>query len=185
MALFNKKNLKTNFRISLLLAAFLFILLGCDTADIENVLEETLDDIYEEDPSFKVIGYLPWYRFYAVDEINFDQVDYVNIAFGNLNTSGDLVVGDGEDISIIVQKIKSTNAKVMLSIAGGGDTGDNWEKYLSDSQREDCIKRMVAFTVDNNLDGIDVDIEGALITSLGVNYNLFVKSLKKIIGFLY
>ena len=176
--LFNIENLKPNFFISLVLAAFLMILSGCNKEDIESVLEETFDDIYEEDLSFKVVGYFPWYRFYAVDEINFDQVDYVNIAFGNLNASGDLVVGNGEDISIIVQKIKSTNAKVMLSIAGGGDTGNYWVKYLSDSEREDCIKRMVAFTVDYNLDGIDVDIEGALITSLGVNYNLFVQELR-------
>jgi len=114
ITLFNKENLKINFRIDLLLPVFLVVLLGCDTADIENVLEETLDDIYEEDLSFKMVGYFPWYRFYAVDEINFDQVDYVNIAFGNLNTSGDLVVGDGEDISIIVQKIKSHKNTITL-----------------------------------------------------------------------
>jgi len=161
----------------LLILSFL-ITIGCDVSENEIDIEEPLMDIYEEDPSFKVVGYLPYYRFSLVDDINFDQVTYVNLAFGNLDAYGNLVVGNGNAILPIVQKIKATNTKVLLSIAGGGDTGNYWEKYLSDTYRKDCILRMVNFVVANKLDGIDVDIEGALITSLGVDYNLFVQELK-------
>ena len=161
----------------LLILSFL-ITIGCDVSENEIDIEEPLIDIYEEDPSFKVVGYLPYYRFSLVDKINFDQVTYVNLAFGNLNTSGNLVVGNGEPILPIVQKIKATNVKVLLSIGGGGDTGNYWGKYLSSTYRKDCILRMVNFVIANKLDGIAVDIEGSLITSLGVDYNLFVQQLK-------
>jgi GH18 family chitinase len=156
----------------------LAIIISCDVSENEIVLEEPLIDIYEKDPSFKVVGYLPYYRFSLVDKINFDKVTYVNLAFGNLNEYGNLVVGNGDPILPIVQQIKSTNAKVLLSIAGGGDTGNYWEKYLSSINRKESIAKMVNFVIANKLDGIDVDIEGALIKSLGVDYNLFVQELK-------
>lgn len=161
----------------LLILSFL-VTISCDVSEIEIDIEEPLIDIYEEDLSFKVVGYLPYYRFSLVDNINFDQVTYVNLAFGNLDASGNLVVGNGESVLPIVQKIKTTNTKVLLSIAGGGDTGDHWEKYLSSTYRKECILRMVNFVIANKLDGIDVDIEGSLITSLGADYNLFVQELK-------
>ena len=161
----------------LLILSFL-VIISCDVSENEIDIEEPLIDIYEEDLSFKVVGYLPYYRFSLVDNINFEEVTYVNLAFGNLDASGNLVVGNGEAILPIVQKIKSTNTKVLLSIAGGGDTGDYWEKYLSSTYRKESILRMVNFVVANKLDGIDVDIEGSLITSLGIDYNLFVQGLK-------
>ena len=156
----------------------LFIINSCDVSEIEIDNDIPLIDIYEKDPSFKVVGYLPYYRFSLVDKISFDKVTYVNLAFGNLNASGNLVVGNGAVILPIVQKIKSSDIKVLLSIAGGGDTGEYWEKYLSNAYRKDCILRMVNFVIENKLDGIDVDIEGSLITSLGVDYNSFVQELK-------
>jgi GH18 family chitinase len=157
----------------------LLIITSCDDSQNDIEIEEPLTDIYVEDPSFKVVGYLPYYRFSSVDKINFNQVTYVHLAFGNLDASGNLVVGKGEAILPIVQKIKSSNVKVILSIGGGGDTGNYWEKYLSNTYRKDCILRMVNFAIANKLDGIDVDIEGSLITSLGVNYNLFVQELRE------
>ena len=156
----------------------LVIIISCDDSENEIVPEEPLIDIYEEDLSFKVVGYFPYYKFSLVDKINFRQVTHVDLAFGNLDASGNLVVGKGEAILPIVQKIKSSNVKVLLSIGGGGDTGGYWVKYLSSTYREDCILRMVNFVIANKLDGIDVDIEGSLITSLGVDYNLFVQELK-------
>ncbi len=164
-----------------IIVSSLFIF-SCNPSDddiIIDIEEPPLMDIYEDDTSFKSVGYLPTYRFSLVDQINFDQVTYVNLAFGNLNASGNLVVGNGDPITSIVQKIKSTNAKVMLSIAGGGDTGDSWVKYLSNAYRKETISKMVTFVMNNNLDGIDVDIEGSLITSLGTDYNLFVQELKE------
>lgn len=176
----NRLPLSTPFKY-LLILSFL-VITSCDVSEneIDNEIDavDPLVDIYEEDSSFKVVGYLPYYRFSLVDKINFDKVTYVNLAFGNLNEFGNLVVGNGEAILQIVQKIKSTNTKVLLSIAGGGDTGAYWEKYLSANYRKESILKMVNFAVANRLDGIDVDIEGSLITSLGIDYNLFVQELK-------
>ena len=173
--------LKQYVHILVLSLVFLF---SCNSSDDELMnddppIDPPLIDIYEEDHSFKIVGYLPEYRFSLIDQMNFDKVTYVNLAFGNINASGNLVVGNHIDILPIVQQIKSANTKVMLSIAGGGDTGNHWENFLSNIHRKKTIQKMVDFVVLNQLDGIDVDIEGALISSLGVNYNLFVQELKK------
>lgn len=181
----NQKRFMLLKRYSHALVLGLALLYGCSGADNELIIDDPpidppLIDIYEEDHSFKIIGYFPFYRFSLINQINFNKVTYVNLAFGNLNALGNLAVGNNVDILPIVQQIKSSsNAKVMLSIAGGGDTGNHWGSFLSNIHRKETIQKMVEFVMLNQLDGIDVDIEGALITSLGANYNLFVQELKE------
>lgn len=166
---------------------FLITLYSCSDNDQNDPLiieeEEELIDIYKPDNSFKVVGYFPYYRFSSVDSIDFKNLTYVNIAFGNLNSSGNIEIGDGILIRNIVDKIKTDNpaAKVLISLAGGAisDTQiSNWVKYLSENNRRNTIISMVNFVETNNLDGIDVDIEGSLLPFIGANYNNFVIELK-------
>lgn len=173
-----------SFQLAILLIGIFFITSCSDSESIteKEVEEEILTDIYIPDTDFKVVGYLPYYRFSSIPFIEFEKMNYVNISFGNLESSGNLVVGDGSSIKSIVQNIKAKGPKVLLSIAGGAlsaETKDNWVHYLSDAKRKETVKRMVRFVLTNNLDGIDVDIEGSLIPLLGSNYNKFVIELKK------
>ena len=108
-----KNSFLSNYKYFIIVSSiFIF---SCNPSDDEIIIdiEEPLIDIYEEDTSFKSVGYLPSYRFSLVDQINFNQVTYVNIAFGNLNASGNLVVGNGDPITTIIQKIQSTNTKLV------------------------------------------------------------------------
>jgi len=171
-----------------LIIVFLITLYSCsDNEQIDPQIieeEEELIDIYEPDNSFKVIGYLPYYRFSSVASIDFKNLTYVNIAFGNLNSSGNIEIGDGVLIKNIVDKIKIDNptAKVLISLAGGAisDTQiSNWVKFLSENNRKNTIISMVNFVETNNLDGIDVDIEGSLLPFIGSRYNKFVLDLKE------
>jgi len=165
---------------------FLITLYSCSDSDQNDpiIIEEELIDIYETDNSFKVVGYLPYYRFSSVTSIDFTKLTYVNIAFGNLNSSGNLEIGNDVLIKNTVDQIKIENptVKVLLSVAGGAisDTQiSNWVKYLSEDNRKNTIIRMVNFIETNNLDGIDVDIEGSLLPFIGDNYNKFVVELKE------
>ena len=53
------------------------------------------EDIHVEDPAFKVVGYFPSWRFSLIDQLEFEKLTHVNIAFGNLNSGGDLEVQAG------------------------------------------------------------------------------------------
>ena len=172
-----------------LIIILLFTMYSCSDNDKNDPLiieeeEEELIDIYEPDNSFKVVGYLPYYRFSSVSSIDFKNLTYVNIAFGNLDSGGNLEIGNDVDIKNTVDNIKIDNpaAKVLLSLAGGAisDTQiNNWVKYLSDNNRKNTIIRMVNLVETNNLDGIDVDIEGSLLPFVGAAYNRFVLELKE------
>ena len=48
--------------------------------------------------SFKTVGYLPYYRFALSDQIAYEKLTHLCIAFANPDMSGDLDVG-GQDIS--------------------------------------------------------------------------------------
>lgn len=172
-----------------LIVVFLITIYSCsDNDNLEPIIieeeEEELIDIYEPDNSFKVVGYLPYYRFSSVASIDFKSLTYVNIAFGNLNSSGNLEIGNEVLIKNTVDQIRIDNptVTVLLSVAGGAisDTQiSNWVKYLSENNRKNTIIRMVNFVETNNLDGIDVDIEGSLLPFIGANYNKFVLELKE------
>jgi spore germination protein YaaH len=169
-----------------LVFSLLCLILITNCSKTENIIEpapeeEELIDIYVEDPSFKIVGYLPSYRFWAVNDIDFSKIDYVNIAFANFDNSNNIVVGQGVDIRGVVNKIKNAGAKVLLSIAGGGLTQEQhnkWRLLLNATNREATIHKLLDYLNANNLDGIDVDIEGSLLSDLGNDYNHFIKQLK-------
>lgn len=169
-------NYKRLLRFNILLVFILFS--GCSD---KMEITEDLIDIYQVDTSFKRVGYLPQYRFYLADKIEFKKVNYLMLAFGNFNKDGSFSFNGNADIQSIVSKIKESNIKIMLSIGGGGfsDEKENiWVDHLSEKKRTGSIKAMMDYIEKYNLDGIDVDLEGALISKLGSNYNTFVSELK-------
>ena len=71
--------------------------------------------------SSKVIGYLPYYRFHLVDEIRFDRLTHLCLAFANPDMDGNLDIG-GKDIDHIVEAAHAENNIVFISLAGGALT---------------------------------------------------------------
>lgn len=176
-----RKHIKLIFILSIL-----FVFNSCskdnDSKEPEPEQKEELIDIYIEDTAFKKVGYFPYYRFSSINSIDFSKLNYVNIAFANFDVSGNVVVGNGVDIKNIVNQIKLAGPKVFISIAGGGPSDQQEEKWIqllsTVNGRETAIHKLLNFVNSNNLDGIDVDIEGALLTDLGNNYNHFIQELK-------
>jgi GH18 family chitinase len=131
----------------------------------------------------KVIGYLPtWMNFPAsVDNVDLTKITHINIAFANPNTSGVLSGVSTSDIAHVVNAAHAKNVKVSISIGGAGASASTYKTLLSSAtNRTNFINNLVSYTTNNNLDGIDVDIEGDVLDGTNVTasqYQSFVTDL--------
>lgn len=126
---------------------------------------------------FKTVGYFPSYRFSLVDLIDFEKITHLNLAFGYPNEEGYITEGVGShDITPIVSMAHDLDIEVFLSIAGGNSTTEQyWLNLLQPENRSAFINKLVTYTRDHNLQGIDVDLEWNDVTE---NYSPFVLELK-------
>jgi len=122
---------------------------------------------------FRVVGYV---RTSDIENgktsgINLGKVNYINIAFINPDETGNFRAMSGLNAFVIAAHNK--NVKVLASI-GGGLAPVYFRPLLSDSLRSDFIKNAVQFVKDNQLDGVDADLEGEYIDN---NYENFITEL--------
>jgi chitinase len=126
---------------------------------------------------FKVIGYLPYYRFNLASQINFGQLTDLNIAFANPDLTGQLHVG-GQDIAPIVQLARQHELRVLISLAGGALTAEweqAWNYWMQPERRAEFIHKIVDYVLGHGLDGVDFDLEWGHVNSL---YSPFVLELR-------
>jgi len=125
----------------------------------------------------KVIGYLPSYRFYASNEIEYCKLTHLNLSFANPDSSGNLQM---QDYSSVMSDALNANPSIIicLSLGGAGLTEqqkDNWSRLIDiPSNRPAFILKIVDYLVANNLDGVDMDLEWGDVTS---GYSGFVTEL--------
>lgn len=127
--------------------------------------------------SFKVIGYLPYYRFSWLNDIEFERLTHVNIAFANPDEFGNLSV-EGTNITPAIYKAHQNGCKVFISLAGGYLTPEhdaNWNFLCQPANRPAFIQKIVEYVQDNQLDGVDVDLEWQYVQNW---YSPFVLELK-------
>jgi chitinase len=122
---------------------------------------------------FRVIGYV---RTSDIENgraagIDLNKVNYINIAFINPDKNGDFKPMPG--LTAFIAAAHNKNVKVLGSI-GGGLAPAYYLSLLADSMRSNFIKEAVQTVADNQLDGIDVDIEGKYIDN---NYENFIIDL--------
>lgn len=150
------------------------ILISCEKAPYA-----TGPDIYVEDTDFKVVGYLSRGGFRHIDNLELDKLTYLNLAFGNPDINGNLVFSGNADIKPIVDKGHEAGLKVFVSLAGGGRPDTTvWKSVLSPEKRSVFIKGILDYVTENDLDGVDVDIEGNLLPYIGDLYTPFVLELR-------
>jgi len=139
----------------------------------------TAPDTYVDDTGFKVVGYIAARGFDKIDKLEIDKLTHMNLAFGNPDKDGKLVFSRDADIKPIVEKGHSAGLKVFVSIAGGGipDTA-LWNSLLQPENMPAFVKNIIDFVDENNLDGVDVDIEGNLLPYIGNTYTPFVIALR-------
>lgn len=126
----------------------------------------------------KVIGYLPEYRFGLSNQIDYTKLTHLNIAFGNPDASGNIIISDFSTV-VADAKAQNPNIKILISLAGGGientPIATNWSNYIDvPANRPTFISKIVDFVNFHNLDGVDIDLEFDLVTS---GYSDFVIEL--------
>ena len=68
---------------------------------------------------FYVVGYFPSYRNVAlVPDVKFKMCNVINYAFANINSAGNLVVGNSAHLISVRDKARVNGAKIFLSISG-------------------------------------------------------------------
>lgn len=122
----------------------------------------------------KVIGYVTNDRYHAVD---YAKLTHLNIAFENPDVSGDISVSAANDTYI--REAHSHGVKVLVSLAGGGASHDPamqalYFDLIKDSSRSAFVQKIKAYVLANNLDGVDVDLEGPAINE---DYGKFISEL--------
>lgn len=140
----------------------------------------------------KVIGYIPAYKgLQAVaNKTDFTKLTHLNLSFLNPNSSGAITSngtpvcmegGNASELNYVIQKAHQNNVKVLISLAGGVIPGcsGNWETLLQPANRQNLVNNLLKFVSDFNLDGIDVDIEGVILTNIdnAGNYTPFIQAL--------
>ena len=143
-------------------------------------------------PETRVIGYMPAWRDLrsTVDSTDLAKLTHINIAFLNPDASGALVSEDGplcmggaaaEDLRYLVGEAHRSQVKVLVSLGGGvipRCSGD-WEELLQPANRQHLVDDLLQFAAAHELDGIDVDLEGVLLTAIDQagNYTPFIEAL--------
>lgn len=123
--------------------------------------------------NFRVIGYLPGREnlLQSANAINYDKITHLYIAFINPDSLGNLT--GTADLKAAAAIAHARKVKIMASIGGGGAPA-YYPSFLTGEKKTKLIADLVSLAVECNLDGIDVDLEGALIDS---NYENFVIDL--------
>ena len=134
----------------------------------------------------KVVAYYPtWTGFpTSFNAIDLTKITHLNVAFYNPNTSGTLTNGDGlttANLATIVTACHAKNVKVLVSIGGAGAPGSTYKTlFASATTSQAFVTKLVTFVTANNLDGLDVDIEGDILdgsTLTAAQYQTFVGQL--------
>ncbi|KAA6430339.1 hypothetical protein FEM33_25365 [Dyadobacter flavalbus] len=140
---------------------------GCSRKNVSVSSKETSRN------QFKIIGYLPNRPdlLAAAAQVDFAKITHLYIAFVNPDSLGNLM--GTANLKAMAELAHSRNVKIMASIGGGG-APHYYPSFLTGEKKAKLINDLVNLAVNNNLDGIDVDLEGALIDA---NYENFVVDL--------
>lgn len=126
----------------------------------------------------RIVGYLPYYRFHLVDQMELHKLTHLVIAFGHPDAQGKVEL-PRVDIRPVARKAKAAGVKVLLSLGGGAlypEDEKYWKYYLQPGKRSVFIHNIVQYLHSYDLDGIDVDLEWKHIDQ---HYSGFVLELER------
>lgn len=126
---------------------------------------------------FKVIGYLPTYRFSWLNDIEFNRLTHVNIAFANPDSLGALSC-EGVNIDPAIAKAHQGGCAVFISLAGGylsPAAEDTWDYLNLPANRAAFVQKIVQYVQNHDLDGVDIDLEWQYVKDW---YSPFILELK-------
>ncbi len=157
-----------------------FLLVACSPSPSgEDAPPEGGDGDSNEPAPNRVVGYLPTYRNLDPAGIHLDALSHLCIAFANPTGEGnesDFEPSAQARIAPLVEAAHERGVQVLASIAGGTkEQGELVGAQIVPEQVDAYISGLLSLMARYDLDGIDVDIEGAAITE---TYEPFVKKLR-------
>ncbi|MDO6438511.1 glycosyl hydrolase family 18 protein [Cyclobacterium sp. 1_MG-2023] len=124
---------------------------------------------------FRVLGYL-FVNEELEEEVNkIDWSSYtdINLAFVQPDSKGDFLENNG--YNYLVENAHSNNVRAFISI-GGGAPPEHLGDLMQSKHRSHWVQQIVNLVNNYDFDGVDVDLENALINE---DYVPFVKELHK------
>lgn len=127
----------------------------------------------------KVIGYLPYYRFALNDQLDYDKLTHLNLAFLNPDTLGNWSIS-GADITPVIQqaRLQNPDIEIYISVAGGALTAEwaaAYDKFMQPDKLAGFVHSLIVYAEQYQLDGLDIDLEWSHVNSL---YSPFVLALR-------
>ena len=135
----------------------------------------------------RLVGYLPYYQFNRADDIDFEKLTHLCLAFANPDMEGNLSIG-GRDIDPVVEMAHEADVEVLLSLAGGALTAEWWEawQHLStEENRPEFIHKIIEYLYEHNLQGIDMDLEWQFVEDWYTDFSLELNDSLRTHDFLY
>lgn len=144
-----------------------------------------------------VVGYVPTHVLETTAaRTDLARFTHLNIAFANPDPQGAMLAADGrvacmggpagrtapiEPVRALVRAAHRAGAKVSVSVGGGsipGCSGD-WATLLQPATRDAVVAALLDLVDREGLDGLDIDIEGELLTRIDQagNYTPFIAAL--------
>lgn len=109
----------------------------------------------------RVVGYISTWRLHGSPALDFSTLTHLNLSFANVMGDGsiDFPEQDRGVIPGIVARAKQGGVKVLAAIGGGtGNAGTELPKDVPG-----FVEKLLALIAKYDLDGVDIDIEGAQI----------------------
>jgi len=128
-----------------------------------------------ETSNFKIVGYFKGDIRTEASKIDFAKITHLNVAFINPDSNGVFQVIPG--LSALVAKAHENNVKVLAAL-GGGKAPAYYTRLISEKYSTAFVAAIKGLIDNYDLDGIDVDIEGSLITT---DYEGFINKLAAVI----
>ena len=131
----------------------------------------------------RVVGYYPTYSNFpaGINNVDLTKLTHINIAFANPDNNGAVGGINTGDLATVVSAAHAKNVKVFVSIAGGDASASLYSSLLGNTTKMNTfVTNLVNYAASNNLDGIDVDIEGGVLDGTNVTasqYQAFVTAL--------
>jgi hypothetical protein len=126
---------------------------------------------FKPDNGFPIVAYVLCRHPDEIKNIDFTGFTHLNYAFLNPDSLANFAYNPCLDS---LTKVAHSNKVKVLASIGGGSAPEYYSTLLTDDNRRRLISKLTKVTLDYNLDGIDVDLEGSRIDS---NYEKFVTEL--------
>ncbi len=147
------------------------LLAGCFGVGIPGMKVQAADKV-------RVVGYLPSYRSYAIDSIDYSALTHLNLSFITYANGALSCDFSDADVAKIREKCNANNVKLLIALGGGGGFDvSSGNPFETAEKRTALINSLMGYVEKWQLDGIDIDIELGEGTSLWRDFDTFISEL--------